>query len=312
MGILKSEPAGKVASAEELMAIAHGMEREAASRYRDLAERMRIQGEENLTRLFAFLAGIEDKHANQVDARAREITGKAPDPATVRWDLPENFENARAPAYLLTPYRALAVAVRNEERAFAFFAYLAAGAEDERVRRLAEEFAKEELEHAALLRRERRKAWRREGARGPFASAGLERPQSLGALRAQAAAMERAAADGHAALAGSLRAGGDAAMAHLFEEAAADERTCAESLEAQVAERRADVRLETVPGSVRDGLRILEFAFERYSDIVERAEDEEVMHEAQALSERALRRLAGVAGAIDNRLIEAATVRPRP
>jgi rubrerythrin len=309
MGVLKKEPAGRVASAEELMAIAHAMEREAARRYHGFADRMRLQGEDNLAALFTFLAGIEEKHAHQVDVRARLIVGKSPDAASVKWDLPESFDRDEAPAYLLTPYRALAIAVRNEERAFAFFSYLAAGAEDERVRQLAEEFAKDELDHAALLRRERRKAWRRTGARGPFTAGSLERPESLSALRAQAAAMEHAAAEGHRVLAVSLRARGNAAMATLFEKAAADEAACAQSLEAQTEERETGIRLEAEPGNVRDGLRILEFAFERYSDIVDRTENEQVMNEAQALSERALRRLAGIEGMIGNTLIEAATVR---
>lgn len=288
------------------MAIAHAMEREAARRYRVLAERMRIQGVESLDALFTFLAGIEDKHADQVDTRAQLILGHAPSPTSVKWDLPENFDNEEAPAYLLTPYRALAIAVRNEERAFAFFSYLAAGAEDERVRKLAEECAKDELDHASLLRRERRKAWRREGARGPFVTEGVERPETLDSLRAQAAAMERASADGHRALAASLRAAGNDATAALFESAAADEADCAASLEAQTAERQPGIRLEAAPGDVRDGLRILEFAFEQYSDLTERATDEAMMQEAQSLSERALHRLAAVAGAIDNSLIAAA------
>jgi rubrerythrin len=309
MGILKKEPAGRVASADELMAIAHSMEREAGRRYRVLADRMRLQGVENLASLFTFLAGIEDKHADQVDVRARLIIGKTPAAANVKWELPESFDKEEAPAYLLTPYRALAIAVRNEERAFAFFSYLASGAEDERLRQLAEEFAKEELGHAALLRRERRKAWRREGAAGVFATEGMERPESVDLLRAQAAAMEQAAAEGHRGLAATLRASGDAATAALFESAAEDEESCAGELLAGTPERVPHIRLQAAPGSVRDGLRILEFAFEQYSDLAEHAKDEALMQEAQSLSERALKRLAGVAGAIDNSLIEAATIR---
>ena len=206
MGLLKKEPAGRIASAEELMAVAHALEREAAGRYRDLSHRMRLRGEEDLAELFAFLSRIEEKHADQVDERTRAIVGKPPDPARVRWELPEQFDEEGGRSYLLTPYRALAIAVRNEERAFAFYSYLAAGAEDDRIRRLAEEFAKDELDHAALLRRERRKAWRREGPVDPFVEP-LEVPGSLPEFRAQAAGMERAMAQGHGALA-AARAGG--------------------------------------------------------------------------------------------------------
>lgn len=307
MGILKKEPAGRIASAEELMAIAYAMEREAARRYRGFAERMRLQGEENLAALFTFLAGIEEKHADQVDIRARAIVGKTPDPGLVTWDLPESMDRGEQPTYSLTPYRALAVAVRNEERAFAFFAYLAAGAEDAAVRKLAEEFAKDELDHAALLRRERRKAWRTEDRGGPFGAEELERPESLAALRAQAAAMEHAAAEGHRALAESLRATGDTVTARLFEDAAADETACVQSMTECLGGKLVELNLKTSPQTVTDGLRILEYAFDRYSDIVERAADESVMREAQALSERALRRLATIEGSIGSPLIAAAS-----
>jgi rubrerythrin len=306
MGLLKREPAGRIASAEELMAVAHALEREAGRRYRDLSDRMRVRGEEDLAELFAFLARIEDKHAHKVDARARAIIGKPPEPTQVRWELPENFDEESGRAYTLTPYRALAIAVRNEERAFAFFSYLAAGAEDERLRRLAEEFAKEELDHAALLRRERRKAWRERARAEPFVER-LERPGSLPALLAQAAAIERAMAQAHRTLAAALGEEGDAAKAGLFEEAAADEQACADDLETRLGQRGAALQLRKAPASVVDGLRLLEFAFESYSRVVERPGDEQVLHEAQALAERALRRLALVQGTIGNPLVEGAS-----
>lgn len=307
MGILKKEPPGRIRSAEELLAIAYAMEREAGRRYRGFAERMHLQGEENLAVLFTFLANIEDKHADQVDMRARAIVGKTPDPKIIVWDFPESMDRGEQPSYLLTPYRALAVAVRNEERAFAFFAYLASGAEDSALRKLAEDFAKDELDHATLLRRERRKAWRKEDHGGPFGAQGLVRPETLSAFRVQAAAMEGAAAEGHRALAASLRAEGDTATAGLFESAAADELACMQSIVSTLAGKEPQMELKTSPKTLRDGLRILEYAFERYSDIVERAADESVMREAQTLSERALRRLASIEGSLNNPLIAAAS-----
>ncbi len=303
MGLLKTEPAGRVASVDELIAIAHAMEREAGKRYRQFSQRMRIQGENEVAALFAFLAGIEDKHADQVDARSRTIVGKAPDPADIRWELPENFDEEEASSYLLTPYRALAIAVRNEERAFAFYSYLAAGTEDEKVRQFAEEFAKDELDHAGLLRRERRKAWRREGRNGPFGFRKMEKPESVGMLRSQAAAMERSSAERHRLLAAALREEGDPETARLFDDAAADEEACAGSIAEKLGGEQAVVVGQAAPSGVMDGLRLLEFAFERYSDIVETAGDEAVMLEAQALAERALHRLTRVRGSIGNELL---------
>lgn len=160
MVILRREPPARIELADELLAVAYAMELEAGQRYRVLCDHMRQQGEAQLATIFDFLARIEDKHAQEIDARARAVIGTAVDPTRVRWELPENFDEEETRSYLLTPYRALAIAVRNEERAFAFFTYLAANTEDDDVRKLAEESAKDELDHAALLRRERRKAWR--------------------------------------------------------------------------------------------------------------------------------------------------------
>jgi rubrerythrin len=61
------------------------------------------------------------------------------------------------------------MAVRNEERAFAFWSYVAAHAEQREIKRAAETMARQELEHAAKLRKERRRAYHKEkrAGRGP-------------------------------------------------------------------------------------------------------------------------------------------------
>lgn len=288
-------PAGQVTSAEQLMAIAHGMEREAARRYRELAVRMRLRGEDALAGIFSFLADIEDKHAAQVEARSVGLTGHPPDPATVGWDLPDDFPEEEARSASLSPYRALAIAVRNEERAFAFYSYIAAYATPE-LRRVAEQLANDELEHASLLRRERRKAWRAQGA----SVVPLEpQPETVEMLLAEAVPMERAAAAVHRALAAHLRATGNPEVASLFDAAANDEADLAGTLADRLPAGEAPAPRMPAAGSVRDGLRLLEDAFERYARIAERATVEAVMLEAQALVERALRRLALVHGALD-------------
>ena len=152
MGSLNKEPTGHVTAADELMAVAHALEQEACNQYHRLAERMRGEGEHALSVLFESLSRIEAKHTEKIDSKAMAMIGRRPDSALVRWELPENFDEEEARSYLLTPYRALAIAVRNEERAFAFYSYLAAYAENDQVRQLAEEFAKDELDHAAFLR----------------------------------------------------------------------------------------------------------------------------------------------------------------
>ena len=48
MSILKSEPPRSVESIEELFAIAHAMEHEAATRYAEMARRLRREGNPSL------------------------------------------------------------------------------------------------------------------------------------------------------------------------------------------------------------------------------------------------------------------------
>lgn len=164
--LLKNEPAGTLQSLDELFALANAMEKEAADRYSELAEEMRAQDRDDLAAVFAQLAAAEREHVDSVTRWSQLRRGKTPDPALVRWDAPETFD-AEAMAEikasrLTTPYRALAMAVRNEERAFAFWSYVAAFTADAEIRKAAEAMAREELAHVATLRKERRSAYHRE------------------------------------------------------------------------------------------------------------------------------------------------------
>jgi hypothetical protein len=75
-------------------------------------------------------------------------------------------------------YRSWAVAVRNEERAFAFWSYVAAHGASPEIRNAAERMAREELEHAKTLRRERRKAFFKDRRLGPL----VREPYDLSSL----------------------------------------------------------------------------------------------------------------------------------
>lgn len=303
MGSLNKEPLGHVTAVDELMAIAHALEQEASEQYHRLAERMHADGERALAALFESLSRIEAKHVEEIDNKAMAVIGKKPDPAFVRWELPENFNEDEARTYLLTPYRALAMAVRNEERAFAFYTYIAAYTEDDRVRQLAEECAKDELEHAALLRRERRKAWRLEREAPQWIIQRVPRVQSVADVLADVAAAEHAAAIAHRSLAATLAAAGNTHAARMFEEAADEEQATAENAQSRIGKTGATT--QTLPDlhTIREGLRLLEESFEHYSDLAERVTDESALTECQLLAERALRRLSYVQGSIGNALI---------
>lgn len=164
--LLKSEPAGTLRSLDEMFALASAMEQEAAKRYGELADEMRRQNKGDLAEVFTRLAVAEREHVDSVTRWSQSRRGKAPDPALVRWEAPQTLNHDTVTevktSRLMTPYRALAMAVRNEERAFAFWSYLAAYAEDPEIKKAAEAMAREELGHVSILRKERRRAYHKE------------------------------------------------------------------------------------------------------------------------------------------------------
>ncbi len=209
--------------------------------------------------------------------------------------MPENFDDEEGSSHLLTPYRALAIAVRNEEKAFAFYSYVAGAAPDTQMQQIAEELAKDELAHAWLLRRERRKAYRRErpDGRGPKRD---ELPGGVEALYALAATAEWRASGYHAQLARTLSQQGHAA-AGLFTDIAAEEAVCAKDAAARsrISLSKSDDRL---PANLTGGVRLLEEAFERYADIAERTGDESVLVAAQHLAAQAIDHLTRARGSL--------------
>ena len=80
----------------------------------------------------------------------------------IQWQSPEAMSDEECDeaggAYLMTPHRALSLAVHNEERAFALFSNIASMADLAAVREHAEKLAKEELDHVVSLRVKRRRA----------------------------------------------------------------------------------------------------------------------------------------------------------
>ena len=307
-----------VTSVAELMAMAKMMEEEAARRYRDLASRMKLRHEDHLAQLFAFLAEIEGKHADRIEERAHARGTEPLAVLPIDWQVPETFDEEEGSSRLLTPYRALALAVRNEDRAFAFYSYIAADAPDDASRRLAEELAKDELDHAHLLRRERRLAFRREKVEAHAAETrGI--PESLMELWSVTAEDEDRAARYHRAFASMLEAR-DPAAAALFSRAAADEELHAREAEASLGRAPPARQPSAAPGvadanledtNLDDALRLLEESFERYSDIAERSRDEAVMNEAQRLGEAAVKRLSLVCGALrDSAIAQKEGLRP--
>lgn len=277
MTSLEREPPQPVQSLDELFAIAHAMEDEAASRYAEIAQRMRREGDASLAEVFERLSAEERGHIESVTHWSERERGRAPDPALVRWRLPETFDDegaATTDPRLLTAYRSLAMAVRNEERAFAFWSYVVAHATRPEIRRAAEAMALEELNHVAALRRERRRLYH------------IER--SSAAQRGAAPApeqLERRLADGLRALAASAEPD-EAARLRPFEEEA---RRTAEELAREPIPVSGAARGRADPD---DPVALSELLVDLYLEAAETGPDEEVRARAQSLAGRAIKRLA--------------------
>lgn len=283
----------EVRTVEDLFAIATAMEHEAACRYGELAERLDRLGEASLAALFRRLEQEEGGHEDGLGAWAGR-QGFTPSPTLdFQWDLPEiateeDFAEAGGD-YLATPWRVLAMAVRNEERAFAFYINVAAKAPDAEVRRYAEAMAREELNHVALLRLERRRAWRQEHEDVPRDAPVVKIPTDAESLEFYLREAERAASARWRSLAQAAEAAGDDATATLFRallrEISDHGGSAAECPPAPSPE-------ESIRDLVRDEARRTETAYDRLIAVVDAARDETVVAAAQTAAEDQLSRLA--------------------
>jgi rubrerythrin len=144
-----------VRTAAELYGHAIAIEREAAGRYAEFAERMGDLGNDALAELFDRLAGFEAEH---LETLLRRTDGVALPPMSTReyqWlDAAAPETAARELIFrLMTPRHALEIALAGEKRAQAFFEGVLMSADDPALRALAKEMAAEEQEHVRMVER---------------------------------------------------------------------------------------------------------------------------------------------------------------
>jgi hypothetical protein len=168
--LLTAVPPTPVQSLAELYAVAFKLAQTAAQRYSALAER-NDEGFGPVRRVFEVLVARERDRADSLSAACLAACGKRPDDSDLRWTpidlVPAAEISDVGDSGLSTPYTAWALAVRHRQRAFVFWTYVIALAEDSRVRQGAEQLAQEALSDGNLLRRERRLAWRAERRTAP-------------------------------------------------------------------------------------------------------------------------------------------------
>lgn len=298
-------PILEMTSLEDLMSIAIGMEREAAVRYEQLAELMELRGEGELAAAFRDLALLERGHEAGLAGWARRDGGATPGPAAFAWPLPETFSLEDADDAALTPYRALAIAVRNEERAFSFFTYLAGLAEaDSPTRQRAEALAREELKHVARLRRLRRRAYHQQASGRiptvpPVAVLADLHGLAWGLESGSAAVIEAAArsldTDGERAAGALLRHAGSESARRAAELARLADGQLAPPGSQACEEARARGLLRPGALTPSDGLRLCEGdareVLEVYLTIADHAVDAAITAVAEQLAEAAMGRL---------------------
>jgi len=290
----------------DLMSIAMYAEHEAIRRYTRLAATMRSYGNQETAALFERMIREEQEHERLISEWAQlEGIQLRNDIGPVKWEdpqVPTDYDSDAVDPAHSTPYRALAFAVHNEERAFHFYTQVAATAENATVREYAETLAREELGHAALLRAMRRRAWRTER------EAGYEEPQidpaiihTLADLLAVAGSAERCLADRLDALSDchsgleKIRQAASAMLTGIETQlASAGEpgMETARAIESIENYKNDTAAKDTTPDALLKRLRSdSDRCFAFYDAVVTHAMDEAVMLAAQKLSESVLERI---------------------
>ena len=296
---LSEEPKVQLRDVPQLLGLAMAMEETVAQRYHRLAARMERLNEREVAGTFSALVEEQRDHIEEIARRSIELTASPPPPADPRGlpsEIARSWDEAEASA-LLTPYRALGVAVDNEVLAFAFYSYVAAQSNDATVRATAEWLAGKALDHAALLREERRRAYRRGGA----GRARDERPMldasSLPEFVRQSRRLESRAAVLHRRIASRLAALGEDAASKTVAEVAERERTGGpEAADGTVEAGRAERAQAAKPlPLLRAALAEAERLHQAYLDLAERTRDEQVLAAAQRAADRTLHSLAAIA-----------------
>jgi rubrerythrin len=142
-----------IRTAPELYAHAIAVEREAAERYAELAQRMNDLGSEAVANVFATLARAEAEHLEALERRTAGLPLPRINENEYHWfDTGAPETAARELVFrLMTPHNALAIALGAEKRAQVFFEQVLMSAEDPALRGLAREMAADECEHVALI-----------------------------------------------------------------------------------------------------------------------------------------------------------------
>ena len=138
-------------SMPEFLAHAIAMETEAADRYHELADMMEAHGNMEVSKLFRDMTRYSEMHRDSIKERAANVELPQLRSWQYRWVTPPEVGDEYGFDYALHPYHALEYARTNELQAMRFYQKVAYTAQDEKLEKLATDFANEEEEHAAAI-----------------------------------------------------------------------------------------------------------------------------------------------------------------
>jgi rubrerythrin len=304
---LADPPLTAVTSVDEMVAIAHAMEREAAARYAMLADCMRRVDQSDVADLLDGLAAEERSHVDSVERLAQQTLHHAPGTAPAHALLPKTFarEEEATAAALLSAYRTLSIAVCHEERAFAFWTYVAAHSANSTLRGLAETFARQELIHAAKLRQARRRAFHAERDQRRPPARDAETGPAPAETRGDAARLEAGFAAFCIAAEQQLRSGVDLVTAALFQSLGDEAQRAAAALdptdshvdsemERQTAIRRSATHGVNAAALLFEAAGMIEDADYRYVEWLDASATAEGVRDLEARAQAATARLARI------------------
>jgi rubrerythrin len=145
----------KVASLNDLLAVAYQIEIDAVERYNLLADQMETHNNPELVKVFRDLARAEGIHGEEIRRLASDfdVVAHARQIAKFkRGGSPEEAELGSA-HYMMTPWHALQLSLDGEKRALAYFTSIVETAKDPKVKAMAAELVEEEAEHVNLVHR---------------------------------------------------------------------------------------------------------------------------------------------------------------
>jgi rubrerythrin len=145
----------KVANLNDLLAVAYQIEIDAVERYNLLADQMETHNNPELVKVFRDLARAEGIHGEEIRRLAGDFDVVAHALQIAKFQKSESPEQADLGSahYLMTPWHALQLSLKGEERALAYFTSIVETAKDPKVKAMAAELVEEEAEHVNLVHR---------------------------------------------------------------------------------------------------------------------------------------------------------------